>query len=47
MPENIRVLFVDDDPTLRLIWSAILAGEPSEHRFHCSGSIKAYYWRNI
>ena len=27
MPENIRVLFVDDDPTLRLIWSAILAGE--------------------
>ena len=27
MPENIRVLFVDDEPTLRIVWPAILAGE--------------------
>ena len=27
MVENIRVLFVDDEPTLRVIWPAILTGE--------------------
>ena len=27
MAENIRVLFVDDEPALRIVWPAILAGE--------------------
>jgi CheY-like chemotaxis protein len=27
VPENIRVLFVDDEPTLRIVWPAILSGE--------------------